>query len=383
MDPEVDAPTEPTSAEGAPEDVTGTPPVEGEPEPEPPADETPDDEGDEEEPQPTAAEKSKFAKLRAKYPNMSDEEFQETIADNYWRSTKEISSDKKRIRELEAALEEREQQAQAEPEPEPELPPNPQIERLDARIKTLYGQAEAMKTEQTGLLSELPKVDREIAKCEARIEDAGGEYGDDAKRTTWERKKEVFEVRKEALVDKIKAIHANRERADYELETLLADKDWYESVAKQQQQQMVLAEKNRRQFNSEFPQYIDGLIAEHADNMGAPKDERVRQSLWKHVNRAITMDFWTKQNQGLDEVDVPEMVGEHVKEYLEDRDLVNREKFNERSKEKLKVTSRTPAPSGRKASPAVKPPVPISQLGKGGLSPGMAAARKYLSSKGL
>lgn len=379
---EVDAPTETTSAEGAPEDVTGTPPEDGG-ESEPPEPTEPQ-EGDEGHPEPTAAEETAFAKLRAKYPNMSDEEFQETVAENYWNATREISSREKGIKERDARIAQLEAALAEKEPPEPEEPvSNPQIERLDKRIKSLYDRGQSFQQEQQSLLQELPKVDREIAKAEARIEDAGdGEYGDAVKRTKYEQLKANLELKKEGLVRQIRDLHYKREQADFEMETLLADKDWMTKVSEQQRNQAKLAEQSREQFNTEFPKYVDGLIEQAADALKAPKDEKIRESLWKHVNRAVTMDFWSMANKGLDQVDVPELVQEHVKEYLEDRDLIGRHSFQKRSEEKLAVSSRA-SQTGRSTKPTVKSPVPISRLGGSNLTPGMAAARKYLSSKGL
>jgi len=384
MSQEAPAATETPSAEGAPELEAespeieeGTPPEDGEDEGQPEApepDETPEENDGPRTP-------PGFEKLRAKYPNLSDEEFQEVVAEHYWSATKEISSREKRIRELEAALAAREsEQEPAEDEPPPT---NPQIERLDQRIKSLYDRGQTFQREQQELLTELPKIEREIAKAEARIEDAGdGDYADSAKVAKWESVKTQQETKRDAVVRQLRDLHYKREQADFEMETLLADKDWMTKVAEQQRQQQKLEQQSTQQFNAEFPKYVDSLIEEAANSMGAPKDARVRESLWKHVNRATTMDFWSMARQGLDQVDVPELVKGHVKEYLEDRDLVGRVKFQEKSKAKLKVAGKAPK-AGTAHTGAPKPPVSVTQLNKGDLTPGMAAARKYLQSKGL
>jgi hypothetical protein len=386
MSQEAPAATEtPSADEGAPElegqtpeIEEGTPPEEGEvegAEAAPETDETPEETpGDPQTP-------PGFEKLRAKYPNLSDEEFQEVVAEHYWSTTKEISSREKRIRELEMELAAREEAATPE---EPETPPtNPQIERLDQRIKSLYDRGQTFQKEQQELLTALPKIEREIAKAEARIEDAGdGEYADSAKLSKWESVKTQQESKRDATVRQLRDLHYKREQADFEMETLLADKDWMTKVAEQQRQQQKLEQQSTQQFNAEFPQYVDSLIDEAANSMGAPKDAKIRESLWKHVNRATTMDFWSMARQGLDHVDVPELVKGHVKEYLEDRDLVGRVKFQEKSKAKLKVAGKAPR-AGTARSGAPKPPVSVTQLNKGDLTPGMSAARKYLASKGL
>jgi hypothetical protein len=383
MSQEAPAPVETPSAEGAPELETpegaeieeGTPPEDG-------------DEGQPEAPQPDESEDDQetppvppgFEKLRAKYPNLSDEEFQEVVAEHYWSTTKEISSREKTIRELQRKLDAAEEAASP---PEPEEPiRNPQIDRLDQRIKSLYDRGQSFQSEQQELLRELPKLDREIAKAEARIEDASdGDYADPQKVTRWEGVKGTNETKRDAVVRQLRDLHYKREQADFEMETLLADKDWMTKVAEQQRSQQKHEQQSVQQFNDEFPDYVDGLINEAANSLGAPKDPKVRESLWKHVNRATTMDFWSMARKGLNSVDVPDLVMAHVKEYLEDRDLVGRVKFQEKSKAKLKVAGK--APRAAPAPAAVKSPVSVTQLNKGDLTPGMSAARKYLAGKGL
>jgi hypothetical protein len=85
-------------------------------------------------------------------------------------------------------------------------------------------------------------------------------------------------------------------------------------------------------------------------------------------------------NTDLDDLDVPGMVEGYVKEYLSDRDLVSRTRFEKRSKEKREVTGKPP---GTPVPAAKKPPVPPSLMSTGDTSPGMLRARKYLASRNL
>lgn len=385
-------PTETPSGEAAPAvDEAGTPPVDegtpGSPDPdEPQGDEPP--EGD---PEPTPAEETAFAKLRAKYPNMSDDEFHETVADNYWSSTKEISSGKKRIQELEAALKEAEANA-PEPEDEPEEPPpNPQLERLDRRIKTVYDRGVSLQAETQELLKKLPDLDKGFAKAEAREEDAAArvesstdDYEGKARAVAARDKhaaaKAIWETKKENLVNRLRDLHYKREQTDYEMEGLLADKDWTTRLAESQKQQAALEKQSDQEFDENFPKYIDDLVTKTADALGAPKSEKIRNSLWTHVNRATTMDFFQLAQRGINNVSVPKLVEKHIKEYLEDRDLVGREKFKAKSEAKLSVTQ---PKKGAAAPPAVKPAVSVSEMGKSGRSPAMEAARRQLAKRNL
>lgn len=389
MSSEPNAPPEGTPPEEVAPDESGTPPEaveqEGEPAPQEP-DEPQGGEG-EEIPEAPAAEMTAAAKLRAKYPGLDDDQFAEVVAENYWNSTREISSREKRIRELEAKLDAME--AEEAPEEEPAEPPtNPQIERLDTRIKTLYERGQGYEKEQQELLQRIPELDREIAKAEAREEDAAARVGKDddfdqravMTRDKFASEKARHQASRESVIRALRDLHHRRESLDFEMEQLLGDKDWMVRLAQQQQEQQKLEQQDTQRFNEEFPQYVDSLITEVADKLGAPKTEKIRNSLWKHVNRAATMDFFSMAKKGLSEVDVPKLVEGHVKEYLEDRDLVGREKFQAKSKEKLKVSGR---PAATPAPPAIKPAVAVSQMGSEGRTPAMEAARKYLNSRGL
>ena len=75
------------------------------------------------------------------------------------------------------------------------------------------------------------------------------------------------------------------------------------------------------------------------------------------------------------------MVDGYVQEYLSDRDLVSRERFERKSAAKRKVVGKgtppTPVPAAK------KPPVPPSLMSTGDTTPGMLRARKYLNSRNL
>ena len=89
----------------------------------------------------------------------------------------------------------------------------------------------------------------------------------------------------------------------------------------------------------------------------------------------------TADNPDLGDVDVPQMVEGYVKEYLQDRDLVSRTRFEKRSAEKRKVTGKA-----KPAAPvpvAQRPPVKPSLMSQDGQTPQMMKARKYLNERGL
>lgn len=390
MSTEPNAPPEETPSGEAAPDEAGTPPAaveqEGEPAPQEP-DEPQGGEQEQETPEAPAAEMTAAQKLRAKYPGLDDDQFAEVVAKNYWESTGEISSREKRIRELEAKLEAME--AEEAPEEEPAEPPtNPQIQRLDARIKTLYERGQGMEKETQELLQKIPDLDRQIAKAEARAEDAAEKVGKDddfdqraaMTRDKWAALKAGHQTSRETVIRALRELHHRKESLDFEMESLLGDKDWMVRLEQNQREQKKLEQQDDERFNAEFPEYIDKLITETADKLGAPKSEKIRNSLWKHVNRAASMDFFSLAQKGLDRVNVPQLVEGHVKEYLEDRDLVGREKFQEKSKEKLKVSGR---PASAPAPPALKPAVAVSQMGSSGRTPAMEAARKYLAARNL
>ena len=93
------------------------------------------------------------------------------------------------------------------------------------------------------------------------------------------------------------------------------------------------------------------------------------------------VEFMNVGDTDLDDIDVPGMVDGYVQEYLTDRDLVSRARFEKKSAAKREVAGKgTPSAP---VPPAKRPPVPPSLMSTGDTTPGMLRARKYLNSRNL
>jgi hypothetical protein len=265
---------------------------------------------------------------------------------------------------------------------EPEAPPtNPHIEKLDTRIKSLVQKDEQTQATQQKQLVSLADADKAIAKLEAHIEIAK-EGGDEYKAGLLEARLEAAQLKRTTIVERYQDLDERRQQMSYDMEKLLQDRDWAQNVYKNQAQQQQQESQRREQFNAEFPQFVDAQITREADSLGAPKDQKIRRGLWKHVNQAMMVDLYRLGEQGIEEVDVPSMIQGYVKEYLEDRDIAVRQRFNERSRAKRSVTGRAPSAQAPGRGKAGKP-IPASLMGTSDQTPAMLRARQYLATKNL
>jgi len=325
--------------------------------------------------------------LERKYPNLHGRELRAKVADKMWESMNFASRTARESEELRAMLAERGESETETDEPQT----HPQVEALDKRIQGLYAKDQATTKQQNAALLSLSEADKNIAKIEARKEDAEERAKDrDAEDhirdralsavSTFEARLEAAQAKRQSVLDRWQTLNEKRESYGFEMEKLLTDKDWLTKVAQQQATDAKSAKADTEKFNVEFPQYVDGLIEKAATAHDAPAEARLRKSLWTHVNRSMMVDLIGVGQKDLADLDVPGMVNDYVQEYLSDRDLVSRTRFEKKSAEKRSVTGKAPA----KPAPAAKrPPVPPSLMSQGDTTPGMLRARKYLNGRGL
>lgn len=392
MSQESNVPQEPSSGEGTPEpesfdefDGEGTPePSSGDVEPELEA-EPPSDEGEGDEPDAGAAggeddEDDAWRNFEEKFNHIKNPRDRRAAMGRWvWEKTRYASQVRKEAEAARAELARRGARTPEEDEPQQAPTPNPHIEKLDQRIKGLVEKDQAVQQTQQKQLIALADTDKAIAKLEARIEIAG-EQGDDYTKQLLEAKLESANLKRGTIIERYQDLSERREQFSYDVEKLMQDRDWAANVYTNQARAREAESQQREQFNAEFPRFVDERITSEADSLGAPKDDKIRRSLWKHVNQAMMVDLYRLGEQGVTEVDVPAMVKTYVKEYLEDRDLVSRQKFTQRSEQKRAVTGRSPSsppPRGPKS------PVPAALLGTGDQTPAMLRARKYLASRNL
>ncbi len=380
----LETPTETPSGEAV-EDMKGTPPTEVD---DLDAVEVPGADG-EEPPGGEDEESDSWKSLAAKYPNKTGAELREIVGNQYWEAKNYASGKARENEELRAMLKE---QGEGPEDPDAEPQPHPQVEALDKRIQGLYDKDQSTQKQQNDSLVKLAEADKTIAKLEARMEDAQ-ERGKDSSLEDFARERatnsaqtfaarvEAAQAKRQSILDRYGSLGDKRETYGNEMEKLLTDKDWLTKVADKQAHDQKSAKADAAKFNAEFPQYVDSLIEKTADRLEAPQEQRLRKSLWIHVNRAMMVELQGRGPADLDDLDVPEMVDGYVEEYLKDRDLVSRTRFERKSAEKRKVSGKATAAASVPA--AKKAPVPPSLMSTGDVSPGMLRARKYLGGKGL
>ena len=382
-----DAPPETPSEEGVPaEDESETPSDEttDEPEGEPSDDEEEEPEADEIEPEPKTEpegddeEDSAWKNFQKKFNHLhSDRDRKAAMGKAFWEKTRYASTVRKenetlktRLAQLEAA------KAQPPAPPAEPPPPPPELARIEQRIQVLYQKDQGIKQSQDRALIELSDTDKQVAIIEDRLKDADDDY----QKALLTQRLETAKVKRETVLNRWADLNERRENISLEMEQRLTDRDWTQKFLQDKASRDQQERQSLEKFNADFPKHVDSLIEAAADDLKAPEDRKIRQSLWRSVNRAIMVDLWQLGDQGLQQVNVPAMVRAHVQEYLEDRDLVGRAKFKRQSEEKLKVTGRE-APKGRPAAAPPKAPVPPSLLSTGGLSPAMLRARQILTTK--
>ena len=371
-------PPEPTSGSGDEPDVDdpgGGP--DGEDADAPPEGESPDHD----EPSSDDAEgRRAWESLEKKYAHIEDPEARNrAVGKAYWSKANYAAQVRKENEGLKARLERLESERKAEPEPKPEeIPPHPDIVKIDQRIQTLYTKTQSIQTEQKSRLEQLKVLDREVAIAEDRLKDAF-----DEQKAPIEQRRDLAQQRYDIVRQQYLYGNERMEELNSKLEQELGNRDWVEKFNREEGARHQREQKEKQQLYKEFPARVDAHIREVGDEAGIPKDDKVRQSLWKHVNRAIMVELRRLNVDDVEEVDIRSLVGRYVKEYSEDRDYSSRAAFKTRSEEKLKVAGRSVAPSARAPAPAAplpvgaRPPIPVALMSNDA-SPAMARARQIL-----
>lgn len=390
------AETETPSEEAAPEELSETPSdeeVDGD------GDDSESDEAEEAEeaeeesdqsetePPTDPAERRAWDNLAKKFAHIRDpEDRQEAVAKAYWEKARYAKAVRRELDETKAKLArmEAERESARPPKDEKPEPPPPELARVDQHIQALYAKTESLRAEQQTRLTELNKLDREVAIAEDRLKDA---Y--DENKSLFESRLELAKQRYELVKQQYRITGERIEDVTTKLDEALTQRERLEQSTRQRAQQAKFEEQSKAEFMKEFPEYVDGVIEDTATKIGLPEDERIRTSLWKHVNRALALELRRLNVPDIRQANVPGLIQRFVKEYADDRDLISRRAFKEKSDQKLRVAGRAAGTGGKEpvkagTKPALpaskKAPVPVSLL-SGDTSPGMARARARLISK--
>ncbi len=377
-----------------PDDVTdldtpdGTPPedvspevVETHSEPEPEADDAKGEGTDEpKEPQRDPA----WDNLAKKFAHIEDpKEREDAIAKAYWEKTNYASRVRKENEQLKRQVARIESETKAKPpksDPDEPPPPPQELEALDGQLKALYDEDQSLLKEANTHISELNKVSDEIAKCEARIEDAK-EAQDEARVERHEARLLALQTQKDNIARGYKSVHRDRLRIARDYEKLGKDRLWLEQALKDRESRQAREQQELEDFKGEFPDEVDRLIETAATRHQIP--ESYIEELMEEVNDGLLVDLHKLGQADLDDCDVPSLVEKRVEKFAKVRNLAARRKFQETSREKLKVASVTRPAAGAGTTPAKpsKPATPASMTG-GDLTPKMKRARDYLVSRG-
>lgn len=322
-----------------------------------------------------------YKNLVKKFAHLTNErDVKAAIGKTFWEKTRYASQVRKENEELKLQLARLEGAQPKKDEPPP--PPPPDLKKAIDKIETLYQRNQQVEVRRGEIIKELNAADRELAIAEDRLKDL--EEGDERRPLAHQRVRQA-KLELEAAKDRYGRVIDTMETLSDRMEQALAEKDWIERFHKDQAQRQTSEQKRHEQFNAEFPAQVEALTKAAAAHVELKLDDRLQQSLWRHVNRALQTDI---RGQYLDapveEIPIPDMVLNYVKEWAEDHDLVRRKTFAQTSKDKLAVARPAGKPGDKAPRPAAKPapassrPAVSPALLSRDSSPAMSRARKIL-----
>lgn len=376
--PETDATEESTSEEQG-DDVADE--STGDPEDESESDDGSDDA--ESEPAADDDEDPEYKNLVKKFAHITNErDRRAAIARTFWEKTNFASRTRKENEELKLRLA-RLEGAKPEKEETP-APPPPDLKKVTDRIESLYQRNQQTEALRGEVVKELNSADRELAIAEDRLKDVGEDDVD--RRALAQARVRQARLELEHARDRYGRVLDKLETLNDRMEQALAEKDFIERFHSDQKARQTSEQKRHEQFTTEFPRQVDSLTTAAAKHLGLQLDERLSQSLWRHVNRALQADIRGQYLESpVEEIPIPDMVLAYAKEWAEDRELVKRKTFAKASKEKLAVSRPGVDKPGGKAPGTTPKPAPASSrpavstaLLTPGATPAMSRARKIL-----
>jgi len=233
------------SGEGEDEsaDGAGTPPPEGEEQPEPGT--------------------KAWADLEKKYPGLDEEELRKKVALQYWDQTRTLSKVSKEHRELQlkvARLEGR-LEAGTTPEKEEPEPPPPEVAELDRYIHGLTERDQQVSDAQVEALKALNLAREKVGELKGLIL-AAKQASDEDKVSRLEGRLETAEARVESVHDKLNATVRERKDIAYNVGKAKQERVWYERLAKEGKAKQEAEEADLQEQYDEAPRIVNAQITE-------------------------------------------------------------------------------------------------------------------------
>lgn len=237
------------------------------------------------------------------------------------------------------------------PEPEAEeLAPDLQV--LDERLSALKEQIDGHPKRLTELGIKANQLQIEIARYETKAEMAGE---NEFERDKWEQKARLAKLHLEELGQKFSSAEKALPELKWEITKLNRERASIQRQIDSEKAREVQAQQKAQEFQESFPKQVDDYIKASADELGIPKDPKIRQVMWEQVNEALMVEFWRLESKGIlaKDVDVPGLVKAKVERYKKSADEARRVVFGQTSQAKLKTQA---ALTGQKPQPAQKTP---------------------------
>lgn len=268
----------------------------------------------------------------------------------WWEKNNYASQVTKERDELKARITELEQRATQPTEPpEPEAIPE-DLQKLDTYISSLKTKVEALPQKESELVKEIWSLNRDIAKAEARLEDA-----DDLDKPKRELELAKLQARQADRQQQLDAIPEIRER--YETDLYRADRDRKAAEAFIQAEERARQEAGEKQtqWETSLVSEVNTLIPRIADELkllSDPKDASIRSAMAEDVYEGLMADLWARANANIKEVNIQELIRARVEKWGKKHGLIQAAKLAQLSKEKTSVAGK---PNGTPAKTAPAP----------------------------
>jgi hypothetical protein len=288
-------------------------------------------------------------------------------AEHYWKTQKDNANLAKENKELKAYREQAERSKNEKP-----AEPHPTLKEADSRITALTKEISTdLPRQELELFKDLRKHEDAIAVLTDRLANA-----DALEKEGIEIKLDNAKVRWDLTERKIREVQYLANQKSEHIERLKNYKADFEKQQAEERANKERQEENRQRFNEDFPNEIEGYIAQHAKSLGFPGDmDDLKTDVYEYV-MAFAAQFRGTETP-VDQQDWSALVKAKVERETKKADKLGRAHYAKVSKEVKPKT--TPV--------VVKPSASDKPNGTpkhdDGITPGMRAARERLAKLGI
>lgn len=285
----------------------------------------------------------------------------------YWKAVNDNSALAKENKELKAYRDQAEKAKNEKP-----AEPHPTLKEADSRIAALSKEIQTdLPRQELALFTELRKHEDAIAVLNDKLANA-----DVVEKEGIEIKLDNAKVRWDLTERKIREVQYLANQKAEHIERLKTYKTDFEKHQADERANKERQEENRQRFNEDFPNEIEGYIAQHAKALGFPGDmDDLKTDVYEYV-MAFAAQF-RGTDTPVDQQDWSALVKAKVEREHKKADKLGRAHYAKVSKEVKPKTTPVVAKPSASDKPNGTPKF------DDGLTPGMKAARERLQKLGI